>query len=365
MTTSLLWYLLAGVLLGFAASTLWEWLYFRRKRMKLDERRVQELEAELADERALNAQMRLAQEELSGRTVSEYASPGVFLDSESARGQVDATPDSAAAGPATRSAPAEYSVPNAGVTAPADGDQVTSATVGAAADAATPGNAGAPQQTTAGMATAASQPAGARSGADRYAGRYVDALAAQEDDDDSVSTLERLAAELAQSLPEIHSPPAPAARTAAVARSKNYPDNLSLIKGIGDVYKFRLYAAGIFTWHQLAETDVETLRIATSAYPGSNVDEWGEQARALAEKHGREGVYYTGPVPDDLTKIIGIGPVGERTLYRAGICTFSQLAGATVGELQSLFPVAIAGDEPNFSQWIRLAIDLANSKGKD
>lgn len=28
------WYLLAGVIIGFATSTLWEWLYFRRKRIQ-------------------------------------------------------------------------------------------------------------------------------------------------------------------------------------------------------------------------------------------------------------------------------------------------------------------------------------------
>jgi predicted flap endonuclease-1-like 5' DNA nuclease len=360
MTTSLLWYLLAGILLGFAASTLWEWLYFRRKRMKLDERRVQELEAQLADERALNAQLRLAQEELSGRTAPAYASPGVFLDSESERVQTQPAPDTIAGGSPARSTAAEYSAPTSSVADATVGAQNTPTATPAATPASTSGT---PQNARA-VAVAASQADGANADADRHADRYVDALAVQEDDEDDVSTLERLAAELAQSPQEAVPPPAPAARNAPVTRSKNYPDNLSLIKGIGDVYKFRLYSAGIFTWHQLAETDVETLRTATNAYPGSNVDEWGEQARALAEKHGREDAYYTGPVPDDLTEIIGIGPVGERTLYRAGICTYSQLAGATVAELQSLFPVAIAGDEPNFSQWIRLAIDLANRKDK-
>ncbi len=29
-----IWYLLAGVIIGFSASTLWEWLYFRRKRIQ-------------------------------------------------------------------------------------------------------------------------------------------------------------------------------------------------------------------------------------------------------------------------------------------------------------------------------------------
>ncbi len=182
--------------------------------------------------------------------------------------------------------------------------------------------------------------------------------------EDESTILERLAAELERP-PEERQPAAPAVRPkSTVSRSKDHPDNLSKIKGIGDVYKFRLFAAGIFTWHQVAESDIETLRAATHAYPGSNVHEWPPQARALAEQFGRENAFYTGPVPDDLTQIIGIGPVSERTLYRAGICTYAQLAGATVDELQELFPIAIAGDEPDFEQWIRLAIDYANRKAQ-
>jgi hypothetical protein len=33
MESQLLWFLLAGFILGFAASTLWEWLYFRGRRL--------------------------------------------------------------------------------------------------------------------------------------------------------------------------------------------------------------------------------------------------------------------------------------------------------------------------------------------
>ena len=134
------------------------------------------------------------------------------------------------------------------------------------------------------------------------------------------------------------------------------------IKGIGDVYRWRLYRAGIYTWHQIAESAEETLRAATNAYPGSNIGDWQEQARQLAQKNGRQGAVYDGPSPDDLTKIIGIGPVGARTLFRAGICTYEQLAGATPAELHDLFPIAVAGDEPNFEHWVAQAADLAGRK---
>ncbi|MEM7538717.1 MAG: hypothetical protein AAF639_41530 [Chloroflexota bacterium] len=43
----LLWYILAGFILGFTTSTLWEWLYFRGERMKLRDQRIAELESEL------------------------------------------------------------------------------------------------------------------------------------------------------------------------------------------------------------------------------------------------------------------------------------------------------------------------------
>lgn len=138
-----------------------------------------------------------------------------------------------------------------------------------------------------------------------------------------------------------------------------YPDDLAKIKGIGEVYKQRLYAAGIYTWHQIAHTDEETLRAATKAYPSSNVDEWAEQAQQMAEKHGRTGATYTGPRPNDLTRIYGIGPVGAATLYRAGICTYAQLAAMTPEDLAPLFPIAVAGDEPDFEDWIRQAGKMA------
>ena len=44
----LLWYILAGFILGFTTSTLWEWLYFRGERMKLRDQRIAELESELS-----------------------------------------------------------------------------------------------------------------------------------------------------------------------------------------------------------------------------------------------------------------------------------------------------------------------------
>ena len=325
MTMRLLWFVLAGFLLGFAASTLWEWLHFRRERMKLRDSRVQELEVQLAEEQRILTQMRVVQQPAPVWPQADYHSPGVFLDSESPEVSPVYAPESIRA-------PAEP--------VPKPPDSIPKAPAHESRPVAAPVVEDEPQESD------------------------VPEPAFEEEADDHATTLERLAAELVRSPAD----PAPAAnrefRQRYVQRSTDYPDDLSKIKGIGDVYKYRLYAAGIFTWHQIAETDEDTLRVATNAYPGSNVDEWAGQARELAKKNKREDAYYTGPVPDNLTKIVGIGPVGERTLYRAGICTFDQLAGATVNELHDLFPIAIAGDEPDFNAWIRLAIELANRKAR-
>src|SRR5690606_239608 len=148
-------------------------------------------------------------------------------------------------------------------------------------------------------------------------------------------------------------------------RSQEHPDNLSKIRGIGDVYRQRLYRAGIYTWHQVATTDVSHLRQATNAHPSSNVEEWPVQARQLAEQQGRVNAVYIGPPPDELTQIVGIGPVSAQTLYRAGICTFEQLAMTPVDELAALFPVAVAGDQPDFAHWIAQATALADAKHRD
>lgn len=51
MELELLWYVLAGFILGFIVSTLWEWLHFRRERIKLRDQRIAELEATIEQER--------------------------------------------------------------------------------------------------------------------------------------------------------------------------------------------------------------------------------------------------------------------------------------------------------------------------
>jgi hypothetical protein len=76
-----LWYVVAGFLLGFAASTLWEWFYFRKERLKLTDRRIRELEAKVRD-----LEVAAADEGAPGADWPDavYRSPGVFLETEAA-----------------------------------------------------------------------------------------------------------------------------------------------------------------------------------------------------------------------------------------------------------------------------------------
>ena len=81
MTAAFWWYVLAGFIVGFCLSTVWEWLYFRQRRMRITDRRITELE------QALRSQSRTAVVEVlpePGVTWSAtgYASPGVLLENE-------------------------------------------------------------------------------------------------------------------------------------------------------------------------------------------------------------------------------------------------------------------------------------------
>jgi predicted flap endonuclease-1-like 5' DNA nuclease len=154
-------------------------------------------------------------------------------------------------------------------------------------------------------------------------------------------------------------------RHAAIApQAPERPDNFARIKGIGVSYRQRLYEAGIYTWQQLVDTDVETLRKITRAKPNADIENWQTQAQALMEKYKREGATYHGPPPDDLTAIAGIGPTTLDALYHAGICTFAQLAAATPEQLRDLLPAPAVGVEVDYTPWIEQAKRLASDQKK-
>ncbi|HHY55926.1 MAG TPA: hypothetical protein GYA08_10865 [Chloroflexi bacterium] len=81
MSEAFWWYVLAGFLLGFSVSTLWEWIYFRRRRMTIRNRHIAELEATV---RAYTAAARAPGEESAADDWAEptFHSPGVYLETE-------------------------------------------------------------------------------------------------------------------------------------------------------------------------------------------------------------------------------------------------------------------------------------------
>jgi predicted flap endonuclease-1-like 5' DNA nuclease len=160
------------------------------------------------------------------------------------------------------------------------------------------------------------------------------------------------------SAPPVTPPPA------TTEPSPDHPDNLAMIRGVGEAYKRRLYGVGIYTWRQVAESDIETLRRITRAKPNADINGWRTQARELAEKYQRWQTTFRGPL-DDFTRIDGIGAITADLLYKAGICTYDQLAGALPDELANIVPAPTVGDENDFAGWIKEAGRLANVKRRN
>lgn len=80
MTDSFWWHLLAGFILGFGVSTLWEWLYFRRKRMTIRDRYVAELEAAVRTYAAAASQLNA--DATGDWSEPRFEKPPVFLETE-------------------------------------------------------------------------------------------------------------------------------------------------------------------------------------------------------------------------------------------------------------------------------------------
>lgn len=70
------------------------------------------------------------------------------------------------------------------------------------------------------------------------------------------------------------------------AYQRMHPDNLTVIKGIGSVYQWRLRDVGINTYEQLAEADPARLRrmLSVRGWQRANVESWVEQARDWAQR---------------------------------------------------------------------------------
>lgn len=70
------------------------------------------------------------------------------------------------------------------------------------------------------------------------------------------------------------------------AYQRTHPDNLTVIKGIGPVFQWKLRDAGINTYKQLAAADPDQVRrlLSIRKWQRVNIESWVEQARDWAQR---------------------------------------------------------------------------------
>ena len=137
---------------------------------------------------------------------------------------------------------------------------------------------------------------------------------------------------------------------------RSCPQDLEAVRGIGQAYEQRLYAVGIGTYWELGMVPSEELEAILDIRDFQDVDLAAIQAAAmqLAAETETMGHTWDGSEPDDFEIMEGIGPVLERRLYAAGICTYAALAGTTPGELAAICRAPTL-HEPDYMRWIEQA----------
>lgn len=364
-----LWFVVAGFVLGFATSTLWEWLYYRGKR-----RLPQDSTPPASPSLARPVDQPTEREDATATKPATpwavpYRSPRVYLESEQ---PASADPVLSPPAPSPATSPTSATLPQSGPpfaqleSKPRLNPATLAALQSMVADA--------PIAQTPARQVAGIQPLAEQGIANTRV--YETPPLAVSATVSSMPGLERQPSPSpASTVESIRVPPAAATISqqsgdalhragSEPADSLDHPDNLSMIKGVGDAYKQRLYNAGIYTWRQVAESEPETLRRITRAKPNANINGWRQQARELAEKYQRWHTTFQGPL-DDLTRIDGIGAITADILYKAGICTYEQLAGALPDELAQIVPAPTVGDEIDFDGWINAAVRLATTKRRN
>ncbi|MEZ4616514.1 MAG: helix-hairpin-helix domain-containing protein [Caldilineaceae bacterium] len=446
MSFRVFWFVVAGFVLGFTTSTLWEWLYYRRKRLRLLQ---QYGDTVLAVNRTSATADASGSLDVQDWKLPAYRSPGVFLEDEQQldtpdiasaplRGATSASLSSAKISPepshsrpiaptervqaddpreehALRSAspPGATTEPSTSLSgAPAAEDPEglpqeppRSIALAAAAAAAALRETNSAESAKASSAAAQTvsrsykldiSPPTALAAVDGEASTAVPSgtsYAAQTTgtqttggDDNNDADVDTVATAMAgdagtepvaptslpatgavppqetAATPKLHTPSP--VETTARKRPNDYPDDLAMVKGIGEAYKRRLYATRIYTWRQLAECDIDSLRRITRAKPNADIASWQTQARDLAAKHQRLQANFTGPL-DDFTRIEGIGAITADTLYKAGICTYEQLMETSPDELARIVPAPTVGNENDFEGWIADAGKLAAAKRRN
>lgn len=372
----IVWFVLAGFILGFASSTLWEWLYYRHKRQARVEQAAQPLFPSVRADRRAGVHGEGEVKEADEVWAVPYRSPGVYLESEKS-----ALPSPAPVADRAASATDEQSngrteptrVQSADLNAP----RLNPATLVTLQTAVAQSSiAHAPHQTRVYPTEKPELPAAANPST------LEQTLTSPENNEERGAVNPQVSPVLPTTTADrriepLSSPPVPteapttvvAVQPATASAPNNhpgadYPDNLALIKGVGEAYKRRLYGAGIYTWRQVAESDVELLRRITRAKPNADIAGWRQRARDLAEQHQRWEAIFQGPL-DDFTRIEGIGAITADTLYKASLCTYEQLAAALPDELARIVPAPTVGDEIDFDGWINAAARLAHTKQRN
>ena len=141
-----------------------------------------------------------------------------------------------------------------------------------------------------------------------------------------------------------------------ILETRSCPQDLELIDGVGTVYEQRLYEAGVGSFWEVGMLPEKVLTEILEAQAFQDVDLGAIKADALrlAEETGSMGHVWDGSEPDNFEPLVGIGPVLERRLYAAGICTFEALAASTVELLQEVCH-APAFQHVDYGRWIEQA----------
>lgn len=155
---------------------------------------------------------------------------------------------------------------------------------------------------------------------------------------------------LAASIPETEPTPAPAISAC--------PQPLSEVKGIDSVLEQRLYAGGIGSYWSLAQLSddelAHILELGETERAAVDLEDLRHDAARLARDTHSVGRRWNGSQPDDLERLVGLGPAHEQRLYEAGICTYEAL-GSTSPEVLATVCPGHAGHPPDYAHWIAQA----------
>lgn len=139
-------------------------------------------------------------------------------------------------------------------------------------------------------------------------------------------------------------------------QERSCPQDLEAVEGVGRVYEQRLYHVGVGTYWELGMLPKDQLAeiLEVKDFQGVDLAAIKADAMRLAAETGTMGVMWDSSEPDDFTVFEGIGPVLERRLYAAGICTYEALAAATEQLLDRIGQLP-AFQRPNYAAWIEQA----------